>query len=441
MSLRVLCGSKMSLEVVLFFVRVGYRLSGAYVSRIAKVKPIIKTMENQNIVCFAKDWSEDPTSCNHVLMELSKTNKVLWLNSISTRSPNLASGRDMGKIFKKLAGFLKGPQKVGKQMWVYTPIVLPFHHIPAAVAFNRLWLRMTIFLLTFFLGMRNFQLWTFVPTSAEYVGHMGEDLLVYYCTDNWSSFSSVDGAKIGNMVDRLAKQADIVFATSTPLVEKLRPNNPETHLAAHGVNHRLFSRAVEESASTPEDMLTIPRPTLGFYGLIEDWLDQNLLIYLAKRHPEWSIVLVGRTCVDVSKLQALPNVHFLGRKPHAELPLYCKGFSVGLIPHQVNELTHHMNPIKLREYLSAGLPVVSTALPEVRQYGKHCLIAETYEEFERDIEMILATDTPQARRERSEAMAWETWENKVADLSRKVERVQDRKKSGGAKLKITQPDI
>ena len=395
-------------------------------------------MKNQNIVCFAKDWSEDPTSCNHVLKELSKTNKVLWLNSISTRSPKLTSGRDMGKIFKKLAGFLKGPQKVGNQMWVYTPIVLPFHHVPAAVAFNRVWLRLTIFILTFCLGMRGFQLWTFVPTSSEYVGHMGEELLVYYCTDNWASFTSVDGAKIGNMVNRLAQKADIVFATSTPLVEKLRPNNSETHLAAHGVDHRLFARAVQPNAPSPEDMIAIPKPTLGFYGLIEDWLDQDLLLHLAKRHPEWSIVLVGRTCVDVSRLQAAPNVHFLGRKPHAELPLYCKEFSVGLIPHQVNELTHHMNPIKLREYLSAGLPVVATALPEVRQYGKHCLIAETYEDFEADIEAILATDTHEARCERSEAMQWETWENKVADLSLKVERVQNRKKTGGTKLTMSE---
>ncbi len=394
-------------------------------------------MKNKNIVCFAKDWSEDPTSCNHVLMELSKANKVLWLNSISTRSPNLSSGRDLGKIFKKLGGFLKGPQKINDRMWVYTPIALPFHHHPVAVAFNKVWLRLTIFLLTLFLGMRGFQLWTFVPTSEEYVGHMGEDLLVYYCTDNWSSFSSVDGDKIGKMVNRLANKADIVFATSTPLVEKLRPNNPETHLAAHGVNHSLFARAVEASAPVPDDLEALQKPVLGFYGLIEDWLDQDLIARLATRHPEWSIALVGRTCVDVSRLQALPNVHFLGRKPHAELPLYCKGFSVGLIPHQVNELTHHMNPIKLREYLSAGLPVVSTALPEVRQYGEHCLIAENYDEFERDIETILERDTDELRRRRSEAMQWETWENKVADLSGKVELVANRKKSSG-KLTIAE---
>lgn len=378
-------------------------------------------MNGQNIICFAKDWAEDPTSCNHVLKELSRTNKVLWLNSISTRSPNLASGRDLGKIFRKLGAFFRGPKRVGDRMWVYTPIVLPFHHKAWAVRFNRVLLRMTLQILAARLGMRGFQLWTFVPTSADYVGHMGEQMVVYYCTDNWSQFTSVDGPKIADMVKRLSTKADVVFATSNPLVEGLRPNNPRTYLAAHGVNYELFAGALKDSAKTPADLAALPKPVLGFYGLIEDWLDQELLAYLATRHPEWTIALVGRVCVDVSRLESLPNVHFLGRKPHSELPLYCKGFDVGMIPHQVNELTRHMNPIKLREYLSAGLPVVATALPEVRHYGQYCTVADSYEEFEAGIEAVLRTDSPEIRLQRSLSMQSETWERKVQELGRIVE--------------------
>ena len=96
----------------------------------AAVKPAQATPDNpvlsgQNIICFAKDWSETPTSNNHVMAELAKANKVLWLNSIATRTPNLASGRDIKKIFKKLASFLKGPTHIKDNLWVYTPIVLP----------------------------------------------------------------------------------------------------------------------------------------------------------------------------------------------------------------------------------------------------------------------------------------------------------------------------
>lgn len=384
-------------------------------------------MSGQNIVCFAKDWAEDPTSCNHVLEELSKTNRVLWLNSISTRAPKLGSGRDMGKIRKKIAGFLAGPKEMKPNLWVFTPVVLPFHNSAKAVMLNKLLLRLTISRLRRKLGMRDFQLWTFVPTSEPYVGSLGAKVVVYYVTDNWSQFSSVDGARIGAMVKKLSQNADIVFATANLLVEQLKPNNPETHLASHGVKYAQFAQATQSDTVVPADLAALPGPVLGYYGLIEDWLDQDLLVYLAQKHPDWSIVLIGKAMVDTSKLEKQPNIHLLGRKPHAELPGYCKGFSVAMIPHKVNELTRHMNPIKLREYMSAGLPIISTALPEVRHYPGQCIAAENYEEFDQAVQAAITGDSPAARAERSRAMEAETWEDKVRELSARVMRVLAKK--------------
>jgi hypothetical protein len=379
-------------------------------------------LQGQNIICFAKDWSEDPTSCNHVMRELSRHNKVLWLNSISTRSPNLASGRDLGKIQRKLAAFLQGPRAVSESLSIYTPLVLPFHKSKAAVAINRFILRATIAVLCRRLRMRDYQLWTFVPTSAFYVENLGQKLLVYYCTDNWPQFSAVDGKQMEQLVKSLATRADVVFATSRPLVEQLKQHNSETHLASHGVDYSAFARATLDETAIPEDLAALPGPVLGFYGLIEEWMDQDLLLYLAHRHPEWSIALVGRVCVDISRLKNVANIHFLGRKPHTELPNYCKAFTVGLIPHLVNELTTHMNPIKLREYISAGLAVVSTALPEIRYYPDHCTVAESYEEFEQAVETIIRTDSLQQRRMRSLAMRGETWDRMVNQLGNTVVR-------------------
>ena len=385
---------------------------------------ILESMKGQNIVCFAKDWNEDPTSCNHVLRELAKNNQVIWVNSISTRSPNFASGRDLGKIFRRLGGFLQGAKPVGDKMWLFTPFVLPFHHRPWAVKLNRQILRLTLGMLRKRLNMAQFQLWTFVPTSAEYIGTLDEEIVVYYCTDEWSQFNSVDGQKMGVLVESIATRADVVFATSSPLVEKLKKFNPETHLASHGVKYDLFATALKEETSIPDDLKSLKGPVLGFYGLIEDWLDLKLIAYLAERHPEWTIALVGKTCVDISSLESFSNIHFLGRKPHGELPAYCKGFDVALIPHKVNELTRNMNPIKLREYLSAGLPIVATALPEMRNYPKHCYIAENYADFEAGIQKSLLSDTPEARRSRSAEMVNETWDKKVAQLGKTVLRVK-----------------
>jgi len=388
--------------------------------------PFLPGLVGQNIVCFAKDWKEDPTSCNHVLRELSKRNRVLWVNSISTRAPNLASGRDLKKIFNRIFGFLKGAQQVDRQMWLFTPFVLPLHHHRWAIHLNRLILNFTLGYVRRRLGMRHFQLWTFVPTSAEYVGRLGEDLLVYYCTDEWSGFSSVQGRKVGEMVESLATRASVVFATSRPLVEKLRRLNQETHLASHGVKYEAFARALDAATPVPAELASLPRPRLGFYGLIEEWLDLDLLAFLAERHPEWSIVLVGKVCVDVHPLKRFPNVYFTGRKPHAELPGFCKGFDVALIPHKVTELTRHMNPIKLREYMSAGLPIVSTDLPEMRLFPDACTVAQSYEQFEAAVLAAMAQDSPAKRAQRSEAMRDQTWDRKVLEIGRTVERVRER---------------
>jgi hypothetical protein len=386
-------------------------------------------MSGQDIVCFAKDWDEDPTSNNHVMRLLAADNKVLWLNSIAMRTPSFSDKRDLGKIWRKLKSFCKGPREVAKNLWVYTPIVLPFPHSRLAVGVNRLILRASLGLLRRKFGMGDFQLWTFLPNAVEYVGRLGESSVVYYCIDEWSHFTYLDGAKMAAMEEALCRRADVVFATAKSLEERRRPFNPETHLASHGVDYGHFAAALDDETEVAPELAALPRPVLGFFGLIHEWIDLKLVEFLASRHPEWSIVLIGKASVDTSALAKYPNVHLLGRKPYAGLPAFCKGFDVGLIPFAVNELTRNVNPIKLREYLSAGLPVVSTALPEVTYYSDSCVVAYSYEQFEQGVVDALRNDSPGERRRRSDAMKAETWERKVAGLGATVMRVTRGRKS------------
>jgi glycosyltransferase involved in cell wall biosynthesis len=385
----------------------------------------------ESIICFAKDWDEDPTSNNHVMAELARRNRVLWLNSISTRAPNLSSGRDLRKIARKLAAFAKGPRRVQDNLWVYTPIVLPLPHSRIAKRANGYILRFALWLLRRKLGMGDFQVWTFLPNVAEYIGTLGESISVYYCVDEWAKFNYVDGARTAEAERHLLAKADVVFAVAESLVNNRRPLNPETHLARHGVDHALFAKALDDSTTIPPDLAAIPGPILGFYGTLQDWVDLDLITHLAQRHPEWSIVLIGKPMIELSRLKGFSNIHVLGRKPHADLPAYCKGFSVGIIPYVLNERLLHVNPIKLREYLSAGLPVVSVDLPEVGPYGGLCAIAKDYDSFERAVAAALANDSPRRRRERSEAMRGETWEARVADVAAHVMRVKSVRSRAG----------
>jgi len=383
-------------------------------------------LEGQNIICFAKDWSEDPTSNNHVMKMLAKRNRVLWLNSIAMRAPNLGDARDRAKILRKLKSFADGPVQVEENLWVYTPIVVPLPHSRAAAVINRQILRQTLRILRRKLGFDRYQLWTFVPNALPYLGMEGESLVVYYCIDEWSHFSYLDGPKMAAMEKELCGRADVVFATAHLLYESRRAWNPETHLALHGVDHQHFASALSPETAIADELADCQGPVVGFFGLIHDWIDQDLLGAIAERHPEWTVAVIGKASVDVSRLAKHPNVKLLGRKPYASLPRYCKAFSVGLVPFVVNELTLNVNPIKLREYLSAGLPVVSTALPEVKAYQHVCQIASTREEFIAACEQAVRTDSPLLRQQRSAAMAKETWQAKVDDIGRIVTAAQGR---------------
>jgi glycosyltransferase involved in cell wall biosynthesis len=383
------------------------------------------------IIAFAKDWHEDPTSNHHVLRELAKTRRVLWLNSLGTRTPKLSSGRDLGKIGRKLREFTRGPVNVENDLWVFSPLVLPLHHSPAARRINRTLLRATIRGLRLRLGLSDFQLWTFLPNVADYVGSLGESLAVYYCVDEWSMFSYLDRNDTVQAERALLAKVDCVFAINHELAEAKRALNPRTYVAPHGVDQALFARALAPETAVPADLAALPKPVLGFYGTLRDWVDLHLVAQIARARPSWSIALIGQQLDDVGPIAGLANVHLLGRKPHAELPAYCKGMSVGLIPYRIDERMKFVNPIKLREYLAAGLPVVSTAVPEVRRYGKWCAIADDSAGFIAAIERALAEDSPARRRERSASMETETWPARVAEVARIVDDVARTKDKRG----------
>ena len=380
-------------------------------------------MSKTGIIAFAKDWHEDPTSNHHVLRELAKSRRVLWLNSVGTRTPKLSSGRDLGKIRRKLGEFTKGPVNVENDLWVFSPLSIPLHHSAAARRANRAILRATIGVLRRRLDLRDFHLWTFLPNVGDYVGGLGESLAVYYCVDEWSMFSYLDRDETVRAERALLAKVDCVFAINSELAEAKRALNARTHLAPHGVDHALFARALDPATVVPADIAALPRPVIGFYGTLRAWVDLDLVAPVARARPSWSIALLGQQLDDVSAVRGLPNVHLLGRKPHGDLPAYCKGMDVGIIPYRIDERMKFVNPIKLREYLSAGLPVVSTAVPEVRRYERWCTIAEDGPAFVAAIERALAEDSPERRRQRTEAMAQETWPMRVAEVARIVDDV------------------
>jgi glycosyltransferase involved in cell wall biosynthesis len=345
---------------------------------------------------------------------------VLWLNSLAARAPDLSTTRDVRRAVRKLREFARGPVNVTNDLWVFSPLVLPFPHVAAVRRLNAGIVRATVRVLRRRLGIDAFQLWTFLPNAAPYLGIPGQALSVYYCVDEHALFSSLDAERTAAAERELLERVDLVFATSEQLAERKREVNRETRVALHGVEHERFARALDPATPVPDDVARLPHPILGFYGALQDWVDFDLLADVARLRPDWSVVLIGDRQSQTAAVAGLPNVHLIGRRRNEELPAYCKAFDVGLIPYRITDQLPFRNPIKLREYLAAGLPVVSTPIPDVRRYERWCGIAETGPAFVQSVEEALRSDSPELRRERSRAMEAETWAARVAEIDRTV---------------------
>jgi len=383
-------------------------------------------MTGQNIVCFAKDWDGHPTSNTHVMRELARRgNRVLWLSSIGMRAPSARSARDLRRIVRKVRGFLAGPTEVEPRLWVASPLAVPLPHARWAVAANRRLLHETVRRLVRGLGMERFQVWTFLPNVVDYAADLRPELLVYYCVDAWAHSSTHDGLRLGVDEARLCARADLVFATSRALVAARREWNGRATLAEHGVDHAHLARALDPALPVAPEVADLRRPLLAVVGLLDDRLDIGWLAALAQARPDWTLALVGPVHADLGRLTWLRNLRVVGPVPHERLPSLLKGCAAGLVPFVLNDYTRHIDPIKVREYLSAGLPVVATPLPETRHLGRWVTLARTGDEAARALDDILAQDGPAARARRSAAMADATWSRRVDVLCDHVARLRE----------------
>ncbi len=377
-------------------------------------------MKGKNIICFANDWENDPTSKHHIMKLLSNDNRILWVNSIGMRNPGL-NGSDLKRITKKLRAFTRGLTKVNNNLYHFTPIVLPFPSSFAARAFNKRILKLSLEYYKKKLAMQDVQLWSFLPNIAEMVGTLGEKFVLYYCVDEWSQFSFMDGPAMKRMEIDLLRKSDLVVTSSEKLYRDKIQYNSRTHLITHGVDYEYFSKALHPETPVAEDIQNYEKPIIGFFGLIHEWVDLDLLERIASMRPDWSFVMIGKVSVDIGRFRNVKNVHFMGPRPYDRILHYVKGFDVGMIPFVINELTMNVNPIKLREYLASGIPVVSTPIPEVLKYRDNVWIGKNAEEIILAIEKAVKEDSARARQKRSAQMKMETWESKLEHISRLID--------------------
>jgi len=374
------------------------------------------------IVCLASRWDIDPTSKHHLMRGLSRDNDIVWVNYHASRRPGMNPGdlRSAAEVVRRIA---RGAQRIGERMVQITPFLVPSRPGPFRDSVNRLLLHAQLrrALKCVRRGPdQPVQLWTFAPDAAFLAGALGEECLVYYCVDEFSEFAGYDRsatlAAEGELIDR----ANVVFTTSESLYAARSARHPRVHLVRHGVDHAHFAQAVDGNLPLPESLRKIPRPIAGFVGLVREWFDAALMAAVAVRMPDMSFVVVGDHSADIRATQWPANVHFLGRRPYAELPAYLAAFDIGLVPFVRSRMTENVNPIKLREYLAAGLPVVATGLPEVRRYAPDVTCADEAGDFASACRRALVQSSRAKRRERSARMIGESWDVVSERVSRLV---------------------
>ncbi len=366
------------------------------------------------MLCFSHDWTGDPLSKTHLMRLFARKNRVLWVNSIGYRTPSLGNKKDLGRLVRKLRDAATPLREVEPNLFVLSPLAVPLWGWAGVRSFNRRFLRWQVRGAMRRLRFRRPINWVFNPAAGVLAGDLNEDKIVYYCVDEYTAFSGVDPVALARAEARVLDRADLVIVSATRLQQTKRSPTAPTVLVRHGVDYDHFRTALNPGTQVPAEIAGLPHPVIGYFGLIaSDWVDIPLLVQLARSFPGGSLVLLGKATMDVSPLQAEPNVYLLGRKPYESLPSYCKGFDVAVIPFPVTEVTLNANPLKAREYLAAGLPVVSTPIPEVEFLGQ-VHIGRTVEEFVAGVRLALREPGPSLTR--SQSMATESWAARMEEV-------------------------
>jgi glycosyltransferase involved in cell wall biosynthesis len=346
---------------------------------------------------------------------LSRENRILWINALANRVPSV-SAHDASRVINKLKSFSQPVTEVEPNIHVLSPLAVPAYGNASVRKINQWFLLSQVKKAMRSLKFKHPINMVFNPAAGLLAGRLGESQIIYYCVDEYTAFT---GAAKGlrEIEDDLFRRSDVVIVSAEKLFDSKKEFNKNTFIIRHGTDWQHFRNALDPLTMVPTELADLPRPVIGFHGLLADWIDYDLIRKIAEHFRHGSVVLIGKVAAGaeskIQPLERIANVHLLGRKPYSELPAYCKGFDVAINPFVINELTLAANPLKVREYLAAGLTVVSTDIPEVRVL-KNCLIGRDHADFLEQIERAL--DSSGSRLEVSEGVKHESWEAKVDEL-------------------------
>lgn len=394
-------------------------------------------MLGETVVCLApRSWNSLWRETQQLMSRIAVQNRVLYFEpGRNNEMPALS------EFMRNLPNYLRcRPHSLHANLTIIpTPSSLPIGNrrlprtvlqasLPLVTGLNARVLTLYVRRVLRELAVHDPILWLSRLEDAALVGRLGEKLACYFNYDEFADFAH--NRHISDIIrrvdDRLTRSVDIVFATSRAQTERRKAINPHTYFIPNGVNFALFSRALIDDLPIPADMQQITRPIIGYVGRLGHQIDIGLLRQVAEAYPDAALVLVGPDeltgSADLDVLRKLPNVHFLGRKPPAELPAYLRQFDVALGPWPLHGHLLSAYPLKLHEYLAAGRAVVATPLPELQPFAGVLHLAPPGPEFVQAIGTALQGDAEDRVEARVAVARTNTWDHRVAAIYQILDR-------------------
>jgi uncharacterized SAM-binding protein YcdF (DUF218 family)/glycosyltransferase involved in cell wall biosynthesis len=397
-------------------------------------------LKNKNFICISSiDWDFIWQGHQEIMSNFAENgNRVLFIENTGVRSPSI---NDFGRLVKRVKNWfnsIKGYRKERENLYIYSPIVLPFPYSRIAQWINkyilinslRRWMKVTSFQFPI--------IWTFLPTTTarDIIKNIDNKMSIYYCIDNFR-VSSPSARRIKKDEIEMIKIVDKVFVTSQKLFEYVTQykDTSAVSIFPFGVNITGFEEARKNKPVPPDDLKDIRHPIIGYIGGIHKWIDKSLIKFLSDKFKEYSFVFVGPEQTDVSDLKRLNNIFFLGKKSHFELPYYAYQFDIGIIPYSLTPYTENVYPTKMNEYLAVGKPVVSTALPEVKMFNRNnggvVYIGENHESFSAGIVKALNDRGEEVKMERLMVAEKNNWSNRIEEMAAIINRTLEEKRNIG----------
>ncbi len=384
-------------------------------------------LRNRDIICISSiDWDFVWQGHQEIMSAFAKNgNRVLYIENTGIRSPRLS---DIGRLRHRIMNWrrgLRGIRQESENLFICSPLILPFPYSRIAKVINRFLLLNNIKIWMKAADFKKPIIWTFLPNalSVDIIDNIDTSLVVYYCIAEFAQLAD-SSRKVNRAEDELLKRCDVVFAQGEKIKKRCERHNANVHIFPFGVKSDIFLKPSGEM-KRPGEMVSMKRPILGYVGGIHKHMDLKLLKALAESLPQASIALVGPVQTEeAGMLKGIANVHFLGKKEHGELPAYIDEFDLCLIPYLLTEYTNTVYPTKLNEYLMRGKRVLSTPLPEVkkfvRDFGDVVSISKDERDFVKKAARMLETppDPEFAKLARSVSgkNSWDERIEKMADI-------------------------